>query len=249
VAKVLRTSCTECHGERPTGGAPNSLVTYDDLVADSVSAPGHSAAAVSVQRMKATKKPMPPEGALDAADIAVLERWVDDGMPKGSCVTKAATPDAGTLDAADAGPTVKDASADAASVCTSGTTWAQGTPPSPLMLPGRACIACHSATGGPSFELAGTVYPTLHEPNSCNGVNGTTSGVSVLIIDAAGKTHTMPVNAAGNFTRVTNIPMPYRAMVVKGTKVREMKTLQTDGDCNGCHTEKGNGSPGRIMMP
>ena len=53
----------------------------------------------------------------------------------------------------------------------------------------------------------------------------------------------------GNFARVTNIPMPYRAMVVKGTKVREMKTLQTDGDCNGCHTEKGNGSPVRIMMP
>ena len=90
------------------------------------------------------------------------------------------------------------------------------------------------------------MYPTLHEPNSCDGVAG---NVTVVIVDAAGKSHSMPVNAAGNFTRVTGIPMPYRAMVVSGTKVREMKTPQTDGDCNGCHSEQGSQAPGRVMAP
>ena len=115
------------------------------------------------------------------------------------------------------------------------------------MHPGKPCISCHSATGGPSFVIAGTVYPTIHEPDDCNGSG--TGNLSVLIIDATGKTHTMPVNAAGNFTRVTSIPLPYRAMIVDGAKVREMKTPQTDGDCNGCHSEAGNHAPGRVMAP
>jgi hypothetical protein len=29
-----------------------------------------------------------------------------------------------------------------------------------------------------------------------------------------------------------------------------MSTLQSSGDCNGCHTEQGkNGAPGRIFLP
>ncbi len=249
VAKVLAASCTNCHGSRLTGGAPNRLVTYDDLMAASEDEPNKTIAEVSLARMKATKKPMPPDGDISPDDVAVLDRWIAAKMPKGSCETQtvapeagAATPDAGGTDGAppkDAGP--------APTVCTSGTTWAQGTASSALMAPGKACIACHSASGGPAFTLAGTVYPTLHEPNLCNGASA--ANLSVVIIDAAGKTHTMPVNAAGNFTRVTGIPMPYRAMVVNGTKVREMKTPQTDGDCNGCHTEQGNRSPGRVMAP
>jgi hypothetical protein len=39
-------------------------------------------------------------------------------------------------------------------------------------------------------------------------------------------------------------------MVVKGNEVREMKTPQYDGDCNGCHSEWGDsGAPGRVMAP
>ena len=115
------------------------------------------------------------------------------------------------------------------------------------MHPGKTCIDCHSTKGGPPYAFAGTVYPTMHEPDDCNGA--TKPGLSVLLIDATGKTHTMPVNAAGNFFRVTSIPMPYRALVVDGSKVREMKTPQTDGDCNGCHSEWGTQSPGRVMAP
>jgi mono/diheme cytochrome c family protein len=249
VAKVFTTSCTSCHGAKPTHGAPSSLVTYEDLTAKSDSDPGRSAAELSLERMKSSKRPMPPDGLLAADEIAIVETWIGAGMPKGSCGTKAASADGGTVTPppGDGGATPKDGgTAPSPTVCTSGTTWAPGTPSSAMMQPGKKCIACHSANSGPSFTIAGTVYPTLHEPDSCNGVNG---GMSVVIVDAAGKSHTMPVNAAGNFTRVTGIPMPYKAMIVNGTKTREMKTAQTDGDCNGCHTEQGNHSPGRIMAP
>ena len=253
VAKVFATSCTSCHGARPSHGAPSSLVTYEDLLAKSDSDPRRTAAEVSLERMKSTKDVMPPDGAIAAAEIAIVEKWIGAGMPKGSCATKSATADGGgvgTPPAGDGGVGVgtKDGGgAPAPTVCTSGTTWAQGTPSSALMQPGKKCIACHSANGGPSFTIAGTVYPTIHEPDACNGIGG--GNMSVLIIDATGKSHSMPVNAAGNFTRVTGIPMPYKAMIVNGTKTREMKTPQTDGDCNGCHTEQGNHAPGRILAP
>jgi hypothetical protein len=168
-------------------------------------------------------------------------------MPRGTC--GASGTDGGTTGGptGDGGARAGDASADAATVCSSGATWAPGTPASELMHPGKPCLSCHAANDGPSYTLAGTVYPTIHEPNDCNGA--TAPNLSVLIIDATGKSHTMPVNEAGNFFRVTSIPMPYRAMVVNGGKVREMKTPQTDGDCNGCHTEQGNRAPGRVMAP
>ena len=73
--------------------------------------------------------------------------------------------------------------------------------------------------------------------------------MTILVIDATGATHTIPVDAAGNFKRVTSIPMPYRASVISGPNVREMKTPQYDGDCNGCHSTLGNRSPGRIVAP
>ena len=251
VAKVLATSCTSCHGLRPKSGAPGSLVTYDDLVAKSDSDPSRTEADVSLERMKATSRPMPPEGAPAAADVAVFETWVKAGLPKGSCATKSATADGGgpgAVPPGDGGVAAKDGGgAPLPTVCTSGTSWVMGTPASALMLPGKACIACHATNAGPEYTIAGTVYPTLHEPDACNGIGSAT--MTVLIVDATGKSHTMPVNASGNFTRVTGIPMPYKAVIVDGTKTREMKTPQTDGDCNGCHTEQGNHSPGRIMAP
>ena len=43
---------------------------------------------------------------------------------------------------------------------------------------------------------------------------------------------------------------PYTAKVLFGGRVREMIERQTDGDCNGCHTEDGaKDAPGRIVLP
>jgi hypothetical protein len=257
VAKVLAASCTDCHGRPLAEGAPVALVTYEDLVAPSLSDPNRSVAAVSLERIKETRRPMPPDEALGASDVAVLESWVGAGMPRGECGGKAAG--AGGRDVADAGDgeaggsgagdggaaSLADASVAAASACTSGATWASGAPASALMHPGTPCLGCHASAGGPPLALAGTVYPSAREPDDCNGSTG--GNLHVLILDAAGKTHTMPVNAAGNFLRVTGLALPYRAMVVDGAKVRAMKTPQTEGDCNGCHSAQG--AAGRILAP
>jgi cytochrome c553 len=270
VAKVLAASCTDCHGRPLAEGAPVALVTYEDLVAPSRSEPERSVAAVSLDRIKDTRRPMPPDEALGAADVAVFESWVGAGMPRGACGGK--TAGAGGSDGADAGddvgdggsagvdgggagvdgggaggaaPSPADASVAAAPACTSGVTWAPGAAASELMHPGTPCLGCHAIGGGPTLALAGTVYPSAHEPDDCNGSTG--GNLHVLILDAAGKTHTMPVNAAGNFLRVTGLALPYRAMVVNGAKVRAMKTPQTEGDCNSCHSAQG--AAGRILAP
>jgi hypothetical protein len=132
-----------------------------------------------------------------------------------------------------------------ASVCTSKMTWKSGEGAS--MRPGEACIACHATNRGPDFSIAGTVYPTGHEPNDCNGKGN----VTVVITDAKGTTHNLMANSVGNFTFTGTLPTPYTAKVMTSSgAVRAMTTAQTVGDCNSCHTEKGtNSAPGRIVSP
>ena len=139
-------------------------------------------------------------------------------------------------------------------VCTSGQTWTLGTTKSANMEPGLACRSCHvtfGQAGTKDFDISGTVYPTAHEPDLCNGVGGTT----VVITDANNADHVLTVNSVGNFYHDDGLgflkfPMPYRAKVVSGNNTREMITPQTNGDCNSCHTEAGTQSaPGRIMAP
>ena len=246
VAKLFATSCTSCHGATPAGGAPSSLVTYDDLTKPSDDDASRTVADVSLERMQAAKRPMPPAGALAADKIKILSDWIEAGLPKGTCGSKSTT-DGGTDGSTNAQGDASSPPTPAPTVCTSGLTYSSADGASALMHPGKKCLACHAQTGAPSYEIAGTVYPTIHEPDDCLGSNVT--GMKVVIVDAAGVTHTMPVNASGNFYRVTSIPMPYTAMVVNGTQTRAMKNAQTDGDCNNCHTEQGARSPGRIMAP
>ncbi len=136
-------------------------------------------------------------------------------------------------------------------VCTSGTYWTRGDHGSALMHPGDACIDCHSnEREAPDLSIAGTLYPTAHEPSDCNGFNGSNEVVQILITDAAGKLLTLTANSAGNFYSRTRITPPYTAKVVRGDKTREMADHQDSGDCNSCHTEAGASSaPGRIMTP
>jgi mono/diheme cytochrome c family protein len=244
---LLETSCGECHGtKRPA--ASQSIATYEDLVAPSKLDPSRTVAQRALARMKSSKNPMPPDGKLGTDEIAILEKWIADGMPKGSCRAPEAKPDAGnSVPKKDAGVHTSDP--DPQSVCTSGTTATDGVT-GQGMRPGNACISCHTDQNGPSFSVAGTVFPTSHEPDDCNGTDGPTDGVKVLIIDANGAMRALTVNAAGNFMSNTALPTPYRAIVVRGNSIREMKSTQTDGDCNHCHTEWGkSGAPGRVMEP
>ncbi|HMY17136.1 MAG TPA: hypothetical protein PKA58_12510 [Polyangium sp.] len=151
-----------------------------------------------------------------------------------------------------------------ASICTSGTYWLLGDFGNKNMHPGVPCMDCHVPGGKGqkrTFDIAGTVYPTAHEPNDCNGVNVT--GATVVITDANGTEHSLPVNSVGNFDHsdffgTMTIPTPYQAKVVYQGKERVMQSSQINGNCNGCHSEAGNAGPpnspgpaipGRIMLP
>ena len=129
----------------------------------------------------------------------------------------------------------------AAGVCTSMMTWNGND--GALMAPGYACLGCHP------FSVGGTLFPTAHEPNNCDGATAS-GGVSVVITGANGQTLTLTPNAAGNFYSTTTISTPFTAKVVSNNGVRMMIASQTSGDCNSCHTPAGtNGAPGRIMPP
>jgi hypothetical protein len=134
---------------------------------------------------------------------------------------------------------------DAAPTCTSGTYYTSGAGSS-TMHPGEACIACHAQQNGqaPTFTLAGTVYPTGHEPDDCDGLGGV---AQVVVTDSNGAVYTLTPNAVGNFYTTVPVAFPITAQVVEGGSQRDMTTPQTLGDCNGCHTQSGsNGAPGRI---
>jgi hypothetical protein len=230
VADLLATQCSSCHGDTLAGGATVHLLGASDLAAPSTIDPSKTVGDDSVARMKDTTRPMPPTGPLAPDQVAILEKWVAAGMPAGTC-----DPSAGTT------------SYDTPTICTSGTKWTRGDHGSKSMHPGVACINCHDKSEeAPGLSIAGTLYPTAHEPDDCNG----TSGATIVITDAKGATHSIQVNSAGNFYLESSIPMPYTAKVVAGDKTRAMTSPQKSGDCNSCHSEQGaNEAPGRIMAP
>ena len=240
VARVIVRSCATCHGVPLRYGAPMRLLTHEDLTAPSRTDASRTVVRLSIDRMRDARAPMPPTGLAPASDIAVLEAWAAEGTPRGTC---SAAPSGGSTPY------------DTPSVCTSNTWWTGGDRGSPLMHPGLACIACHGGGSSgddraerPIFSAAGTLYPTAHEPNDCNGTAG--SDVRVVITDARGATYTLAVNAAGNFFTDAPLLPPYRASVVSANATRSMATPQANGDCNACHEERGSqNAPGRVMAP
>ena len=239
VQQLLENRCIGCH----LGPSPVALLTYTDLLKPS-SDPAKTLAQKSLERMKSTTAAMPPPPAVapEAAEIATFEAWVTAGTPKGTVCTPPPG-DAGT----DAGPPATNPY-NTPLVCTSKTTWNQGNNGSSRMRPGGACITCHTMRGGPNYTIAGTVYPTAHEPNDCNGVNA--GGVTVVVTDKNGVVTNIAVNTVGNFSSRAAIAAPFNVKVVNGAKVRAMAGALTAGDCNSCHTATGvNGAPGRIMAP
>jgi len=243
VQAVYQTHCTTCHAAAPVNGAPMPLVTRANLMAASFASAAQTFAQRTVVRMQSTTTPMPPAPGTraSAAEVTTINNWIAAGYPAGTCGT--------TTGAGGGGGTVTPDPLGATPRCTSGTMWTGGNNGSSVMNPGRACIACHVNEDAPRWTIAGTVYPTGHEPNLCNGANGS-NGALVVIVDAANRTITLTPNAAGNFMTTTAISLPYRAKVTYQGRERIMPVAQTSGDCNNCHTQTGaNGAPGRITLP
>jgi len=243
VANLLAGYCTLCHGAPPAGGAPDSLNSLASLRVASVTEPTKTRGQVCVERMANAAAPMPPAGYASppAASQTSFANWVNAGMPAGTC--SAPTPDGGPPpDPIFSGPLT----------CTGGTYWTQGNEGSSRMHPGWACIACHRNSDAPHFSVAGTVYPTGHEYDDCNG--SAASGAVVVVTDSNNVSRNFTVNSAGNFSGSdpTGVfpAFPITARVTFGGKTRFMATAVNSGDCNSCHTEGGiNGAPGRIALP
>jgi hypothetical protein len=241
VAAVLTSSCTSCHASPPSQGAPMALDSLAALQAPSHSDPSRSNAALSVERMASAVSPMPPlPGApVPTQEQAVVARWVQAGMPAGACGSGSD----GGIDPVFGGPPT----------CTSGSYYQGGE--NSQMHPGLACIACHSRGEGegegPTFAVAGTVYPTGHEYDDCNAPGA--AGAVVEITDNAGVTRSITANSVGNFSSSGGSgwpQFPIRARVLFQGRVREMAGSVPTGDCNTCHTLAGDdGAPGRIALP
>jgi hypothetical protein len=256
VASFLSLRCLACHGATPIAGVPASFATYASITAPSKTDPTKSNAALALVRVQAATMPMPPAPLARAtsAEIAVLSAWVAAGTPKADCSAAAdggVTPDAGPI------APLFDPFAVAAK-CSSATKWTSGNKGSADMNPGLACIGCHAMGGdGPRYTIAGTLYPTGHEPDLCDGVSPTSAaGAQIVIVGMDQKSVTIPVNAAGNFFWTGTLAKPYLAKVVYMGRERAMIESQTSGDCNTCHTQNGTmlagatmKAPGRIVLP
>lgn len=249
VQAILENRCIACHD----GKTAVAMLKYSDLVAPAPSDPSKTLAQQALLRMQSDTNPMPPPPAVppEEDEIESFRAWVEAGLPRETMSCTDPPPDAGT------DPDPVDASTDggdAGSVCTSGTYWTLGNAGSPLMHPGMACNACHQQAGGPNLRIAGTVFPTLRDPDDCNG-KGPPPQLTVIVTDRDNRNFNLQVNAAGNFVyenRLFQRPPrpPLRARVTDGTNTRQMMGTVTSGDCNSCHTAQGrNGAPGRILAP
>ncbi|HEY1956754.1 MAG TPA: hypothetical protein VGH28_14140 [Polyangiaceae bacterium] len=236
VAQTL-SQCQACHGSPLAASAPFTLMTYQDLTQASPQYPDQTVAERVVARMSDPNFPMPPNplGPVAQSDIDTMQAWIDAGYPNGTC---SPDPTGGT------NPFATDP------VCTDG----QGTLfEGNNMRPGESCIVsgCHLTTR--PFHIMGTVYPTAHEPNDCNGTKVT--GVQVILTDSQNKTVTMIPNFVGNFWSQSGVTItpPYTVRVTYQGRERDMTglvTAPTDGNCNNCHTQDGaQGAPGRILLP
>ena len=239
VKAILSDHCQTCHGATLAGGAPIHLVTYGDLVATNRDGVPIAQRALDRMRNSQAQMPPPPATSVTGTELATFQTWVAAGSPSSDCKSGGNGPFDGPV------------------VCTSGTHWTSGNAESPLMHPGLPCISCHASSGDgltshehgeppPIFRVAGTVYPTGHEPNDCNGA--TTAVVEVT--DATGAVTRLPVNAAGNFFTLAALPAPIHVAVAANGKRRAMSMSPPTGDCNSCHTQDGaNLAPGRIALP
>lgn len=238
VQALLVKRCQSCHSRQPVEGASISLVSYADLTASSKLDGTANVLTRCLKRMKDSLRPMPPTPAnpVTVSELTPLQAWLDAGAPPGTCE-----------DSSSSNPY------DAPAACSSGNYWTAIDSGSPWMNPGKACIKCHRQypSFAPQFSVAGTVFPTAHEPDTCFGVPLAT-GAQVVIIDANGQ-ELAPIRvvSGGNFGAILpGLALPYRAKVVVGETERIMLTPQTSGDCNGCHTQSGaQGAQGRVIVP
>ena len=117
-----------------------------------------------------------------------------------------------------------------------------------LMKPGDNCRSCHGATSSPypeapAWSVAGTVY---EGPDSDDGAQG----VTVRVIDAAGKTVELETNGVGNFYTGEALEVPLHVELEHDGVTVAMPVPPPSGGCNACHSQPTiGGAPGRLYVP
>lgn len=115
------------------------------------------------------------------------------------------------------------------------------------MLPGSACISCHSPgnydeeEGNAFWSAAGTVY------SDHLGTSGASS-VTIRVTDANGITEEMTSNGVGNFYTKTALTPPLTAEVEAGGSILQMAAEVDTGDCSTCHSCVGSAG-GKLYSP
>jgi hypothetical protein len=89
--EVFQDTCVACHGAVPSGGAPMSLVTYQDLTAEAKITKGKKVYEVVKGRVHDTARPMPPQRELTAGELAAIDDWVAAGAKPGDDPTCASS--------------------------------------------------------------------------------------------------------------------------------------------------------------
>lgn len=253
IQAMLTNRCATCHGSVPLAMLP-SLVSYASFTAPSKSDPTKTNAVVSLARLQSTMMRMPPApgSPASASEISALQDFIAQGYPKPSCPegTGGSGGASSSGGGSGGGGAITDDPLFAMPTCTSMNSWSGGNRGSASMNPGMACNACHKSGGeGPNFSVAGTVYPSGHEPDKCNSGAGA-AGARVVIVGADGQTLTLTPNSVGNFSSRTAIKLPYQAKVTYQGRERLMLTAQTSGDCNSCHGQNASMlAPGRVTVP
>ena len=73
IQPIMQSNCTSCHGTVPSNGAPNSLVTFDQV--------RNSAQNSSlINRINNPGAPMPPSGLMPSPTRALFDAWVSGGF-------------------------------------------------------------------------------------------------------------------------------------------------------------------------
>jgi mono/diheme cytochrome c family protein len=280
VQNVLRARCILCHGNPPLPTVPGPLLTVDDFRRPAKSEPGRITADVVVKRITSTdvllRMPPVPGDALTAAEIQTLRKWIESGMPLTGCTAPPAPRhDGGSTSPPPLPPMRAPTLSPPLPAARAAPPGSNGTSGSSLMQPGVACINCHSRSGGdddliakdgdgeggeggeggPRFTIAGTVFPSAHEPNQCYGSASRAPPSSSSTAPASPSPP--PVNSAGNFFSSTSRPRP---LPRQGRPSRDASASCSawcpTGHCNMCHTQTGatvvSGgmrAPGRILLP
>ncbi|HEX7671562.1 MAG TPA: carboxypeptidase-like regulatory domain-containing protein, partial [Polyangiaceae bacterium] len=234
VATYLAAKCTGCHGNPPLPSALAGLVTYDDLKATSKEDPTKNEAELSVARMKSATSPMPPGALPSAADVAILQDFINAGYPKGSCGGGGSAGDGGTVVPLPPSTVFKDAPV-----------FALRTGPRAHNA-GKDCMSCHLNGSGeaPQFSLGGTVY---------DGSGGPVSGAEVRLVDAKGKATSVYTGTNGTFyMQGSGFAAPAQVGVRNASGARDMiSALKAAGGgaCSSCHCTGGSCTVPPIHLP